>query len=90
MVLQGHDHVYMRTGPLKNSQRVASAGEGTYYTITYAGTKSGNNPVNPLAEVLLDEVSSYQVIDVRLAPDRLVYRAYDVNGQQLDMISIEK
>ena len=90
MVLQGHDHVYMRTGPLKNSQRVASASEGTYYTITYAGTKSGNDPVNPLAEVLLDKVSSYQVIDVRFAPDRLVYRAYDVNGKQLDMISIEK
>jgi hypothetical protein len=90
MVLQGHDHVYLRTYPLKDNQLVDSAEKGTYYTITYAGTKSNNEPENPFAEVVIDGVSTFQVIDVRLEPDRLVYRAYDVDGQLLDTVSITK
>src|SRR5690606_26571695 len=39
MVLQGHDHAYLRTYPMKAGKRVDSAAEGTYYVVSVSGTK---------------------------------------------------
>ena len=90
MVLQGHDHVYARSFPLYANQPVAEAADGTYYVIAYAGTKSYGEGQASHTEVNFDSVSTYQVIDIQVSSDRLLYRAYDIDGNLKDELVIEK
>ena len=88
VALQGHDHAYLRTYPMKAGKRVASAAEGTYYVVTVSGTKYYEQEQHDYAEVAFPEVSTYQVIDV--TPSRFSYKAYDYDHQLRDEFSIEK
>jgi len=38
----------------------------------------------------MTNVSTYQVLDIQISGDRLVYRAYDIDGNLRDSIVIEK
>lgn len=89
-VLQGHDHAYLRTYPLKGNQRVASPKEGTVYVIAVSGTKMYPQPGHDYTEVGMTNVSTYQVLDLQISGNRLVYRAHDIDGRLRDELVVEK
>ena len=90
MALQGHDHAYLRTYPMKDGHRVESPKEGTVYIVSVSGTKLYPLEPHDYTQVGLDKVSTYQTIDIATNPNRLTYRAYDVQGTVRDEFVIEK
>lgn len=91
MALQGHDHAYLRTPPMRDGKPAASAADGTYYVISVSGTKYYDQDKHDYAAVAFADTSTYQVIDI--APgdvERLTYRAYDGTGAVRDEVIIEK
>jgi len=90
LALQGHDHAYLRTHPVRDGA-VAEDGDGTIYVISVAGSKYYRSQHDhDFTAVSFTETSTYQVIDVETDPDRLVFRAYDLEGELLDEFTLEK
>lgn len=90
LALQGHDHAYLRTYPLKANQRVATPQDGTVYVVSVSGTKLYPQDPRDYTEVGLTNVPLYQVLDLQISGNRLVYRAYDIDGALRDHLVIEK
>ena len=90
MALQGHDHAYLRTYPMKGGKRVASAKDGTYYVVSVSGTKYYEQEDRDYTDIGFVKVSTYQVIDIATNPDRLTYRSIDFEGKVRDELTIEK
>ncbi|MCC6697063.1 MAG: metallophosphoesterase family protein [Candidatus Hydrogenedentes bacterium] len=90
MALQGHDHAYLRTYPMRGGERAASAKEGTYYVVSVSGTKFYDQEPHDYAEVAFPDVMTYQTIDIGMNPDTLTYRAYDMEGKLRDEVVITK
>lgn len=90
MALQGHDHAYLRTYPMRDGERAPSAAEGTYYVVSVSGTKYYEQEERDYTEAGFEETSTYQVLDIETGPDRLTYRAYDLEGTVRDEVIIEK
>jgi 3',5'-cyclic AMP phosphodiesterase CpdA len=90
LALQGHDHAYLRTYPMRGQQRVASTKEGTVYIISVSGTKYYEQQPHDYTEVGLTKLSTYQVLDIQIDGNRLVYRAHDVDGKVRDEFVIQK
>jgi len=90
MVLQGHDHAYLRTYPMRAGQRVPSPKEGTVYVISVSGTKSYPQPKHDYTEVGMTNVATFQVLDIQTNPNRLQYRAYAADTKVRDELVIEK
>jgi len=91
MVLQGHDHGYLRTKPMRAGQAAATPAEGTVYIVSVSGTKLYDVGAFDYAEKTLDHVSTCQVIDIETAGgNKLTYRAYDASGAVVDEFSIVK
>ena len=90
LALQGHDHAYLRTFPMHDEKRVESAAEGTIYIVSVSGTKMYDQDQRDYTEFGMTNVSTYQVLDIQIEGDRLVYRAYDIDGKLRDEFVIEK
>ena len=90
LALQGHDHAYLRTYPMRSQKRAATAKNGTVYVISVSGTKHYEQPPHDYTEVGFTKVSTYQVLDIQIAGNRLIYRAHDVDGKVRDEFVIEK
>jgi len=90
LALQGHDHAYLRTYPLKNEARVESHGDGTTYIVSVSGTKMYGQAERDTTAFGMTDVSTYQVLDIQISGNRLVYRAYDIDGTLRDSFVIEK
>ena len=90
LALQGHDHAYLRTYPMKGQQRVKSPKEGTVYIISVSGTKAYAQGKHDYTEVGMTNVATYQVLDIQISGNRLVYRAHDIDGKVRDEFVIEK
>ncbi|MCK5862282.1 MAG: metallophosphoesterase family protein, partial [Candidatus Hydrogenedentes bacterium] len=90
MVLQGHDHAYLRTWPMKNNKQVESPAEGTLYVVSVSGTKMYDMGAFDYAAAAFADTSTYQAIDIQINGNRLVYKAHDGNGNCVDEIIIEK
>jgi hypothetical protein len=90
LALQGHDHAYLRTYPLKGGARVPTARDGTIYLLTVSGTKFYDQGDHAYTEVGFTKVATYQVLDIRIAGDELRYRSYDVDGRLRDEFLIRK
>ncbi len=90
LALQGHDHAYLRTYPMKGNARVGSAKEGTVYIVSVSGTKMYEQDPRDYTEFGLTNVPLYQVLDLQISGNRLVYRAYDIDGTLRDHFIIEK
>jgi hypothetical protein len=88
LALQGHDHSYLRTHPMKDGARVATPAEGTIYTVAVAGTKMYHQDPRDYTAVGFTNISTYQTIDIQ--DKRLTYRALDLNGVVRDEFVIEK
>ncbi len=90
LALQGHDHAYLRTYPMKAEQRVGSPAEGTIYIVSVSGTKYYEQGQFDYTEFGMTNVSTYQVLDIKIDGNRLEYGAYDVEGAVRDTFVIEK
>ncbi|MBK9140506.1 MAG: metallophosphoesterase family protein [Verrucomicrobia bacterium] len=90
LALQGHDHAYLRTHPLRAGQPVADPANGTTYIVSVSGTKMYDQVKRPETLVGFTKVSTWQVLDLELEGDRLTYRAYDAAGRLRDQFVIQK
>ena len=90
LILQGHDHAYLRTYPLRESRRVDSPALGTVYVVSVSGDKYYEQRAAETTEVGFTHVSTYQTIDLKPKENRLIYRCFDANGRERDAFSIEK
>ncbi|WP_208348346.1 purple acid phosphatase family protein [Pseudaestuariivita rosea] len=89
MVLQGHDHAYLRTPPMRGGQPDPE-GQGPYYVISSAGEKFYDQDDHAYIDVGITRTQMYQVIDVLRDDDRMVYRAFDVYGDERDRVVIDR
>ena len=90
LALQGHDHAYLRTYPMKDNKRVKSAKEGTIYIVSVSGTKMYKQDKRDYIEFGMTNTATYQVLDIQVSGNRLVYRSYDIDGRLKDELVIEK
>src|SRR5262249_8195630 len=90
LVLQGHDHAYLRTHPLRGGRRVATADQGTTYVVSVSGTKYYDQRTRAETAVGYTGLSTYQTSDIEVPENRLTYRAWDVEGREVDRLTIDK
>jgi hypothetical protein len=88
IALQGHDHSYLRTHPMKAGAPVPTPAEGTIYTVAVSGTKMYHQDPRDYTAVGFTNISTYQTIDIQNR--RLTYRALDLNGTVRDEFVIQK
>jgi len=89
MVLQGHDHAYLRTYPMRGDSP-ATAGEGTIYVVSVAGDKFYDQAPRPYIQVGLTGTPTYQTIEIDEVENRLTYRAWTDAGTIADSLVITK
>jgi hypothetical protein len=88
VVFVGHQHVYMRTKPIRAGQ-VTTDGNGIVYIMGNAGMKY--YPAGPAYDYIakeLDYVSNYEVININ--GDTFTLTARDAGGQVIDSYTITK
>lgn len=90
LALQGHDHAYLRTYPMYNEQRVAEAKDGTIYIVSVSGTKFYDQGDYDYTEFGMTKTATFQLLDITIEDNKLVYNAYDIDGNVKDSFVIEK
>lgn len=88
LVLQGHDHAYMRTHPMRGGVPVDDPAHGTTFVVTVAGTKFYEQEQRDYMAVAYPELPTYQLIDID--GDTLRYRAYSLDDELVDEFTIEQ
>jgi hypothetical protein len=89
LVLQGHDHAYLRTHPMRAGQ-VASEEEGITYVVAVSGDKFVDQEPRPYTEVGFINTPTYQLIDIDPKQKTLLYRALDAHGKERDRLQLTK
>ncbi len=90
LVLQGHDHAYLRTYPMRGNRPAGGSGDGTIYLVAVAGDKFCEQRRSDYMEVAFTNVSTYQTIEIDDIVDRLTYRAWNDAGKVVDQFVINK
>ena len=75
---------------LRNQERVDTPEEGTIYIVSVSGTKYYEQGEFAYTQFGMTNVSTYQVLDIKIDGNRLEYSAFDVDGQQRDTFVIQK
>ena len=90
LVLQGHDHAYGRSYPIRNGEIAGPGEKGTVYVVSVSGPKTYEmNRENQQFFVKMDTGKQwFQVIDV--SPKQLKYVSYTVNGEIFDSFVLTK
>jgi disulfide bond formation protein DsbB len=88
VVLQGHDHAYMRSYPMRGGEIVDSPSEGAVYFVSVSGTKYYDQVDRDYIAKGFEEVSTYQVIDID--GPTMTYTAYTLDGEEVDKLVIDK
>jgi hypothetical protein len=90
LALQGHDHAYLRTYPIRDGRRAPSTAQGTTYIVSVSGTKFYKQAARPETIVGFTDIPTWQILDLEIAGDRLTYRAFDRQGTLRDEFVIDK
>jgi hypothetical protein len=90
LVLQGHDHAYLRTYPMRGGQRVGPGEHGTTYVVSVSGDKYYDQNPRDYTEFGTTHVSTYQTLEFDVAAGRLTYVARDIRGTEIDRFVIDK
>lgn len=90
LALQGHDHAYLRTHPIRNGQQAPSTADGTTYIVSVSGSKLYKQGKIPETLVGFTDIATWQILDLAITPDRLTYRAFDRQGVVRDEFIIDK
>jgi hypothetical protein len=90
LVLQGHDHVYARSHKVAGGAVVAPSARGVIYAISVSGPKmyEMEDANRGLMAATLERRQLFQVIEI--APERLAYRSYSVDGAVVDGFELRK
>jgi len=90
LVLQGHDHGYARSFPLKNNQVAPGKEKGTVYVISNAGPKAYT--VSARYDPLMARTGSGKMLfqSIRVDKNRLEFTAYNIMKQIEDLFEIQK
>jgi acid phosphatase type 7 len=89
-VLQGHDHAYQRTYPMRGRERASSPADGTIYLTAVSGDKFVEGTERNYVAVGRAGVSTYQTFDIDAQSKRLTYRAWTEEGTVLDELLVVK
>ena len=90
MVLQGHDHAYLRTNPMRGGRAAEADEAGVVYVVSVSGTKYYEQGDFDYSAATAIRTSTYQTFDIQLGGDRLVYRSHDIDGNLVDSLTLEK
>jgi hypothetical protein len=90
LVLQGHDHAYLRTYPLRAHRRSDDRANGTTYVVAVSGDKFVDQARRDYTEVGYTGLSTYQTIEIKSKSRRLDYRAWTEGGVVVDELTLEK
>jgi len=85
LVLNGHDHVYARTGLVRAD---GAAGGGTMYVVSVSGAKMYDGKASPLIEKAIHQTQFFHVI--RVDGSVLSFEARTAGGSVADSFRIEK
>lgn len=87
LVMNGHEHVYLRTFPMKGDKQVAE-GEGTVYVVGGASaSKFYPLTEKPFQEVTFDETKQiYTAVEIN--GDQMTVIARTVDGQEIDRFQL--
>ncbi|MBN2781554.1 MAG: metallophosphoesterase family protein, partial [Candidatus Marinimicrobia bacterium] len=91
LVLQGHDHAYTRTWPLRGGKIVEDPSKGVSYIISVAGSKQ--YPIKSKFTDLyaVQEAEGLQYFQtLHFTQDSLVYKSYTADGNCHDKLVIKK
>ncbi|MGC8644257.1 MAG: metallophosphoesterase [Isosphaeraceae bacterium] len=90
LVLQGHDHAYLRTYPMRGHVPTSSAEAATIYIVAVAGDKYCDQAPRDYIEVGFTKTSTYQTIEIDDVENRLTYRAWTDKGKVVDRLELTK
>ncbi|MEM1452083.1 MAG: metallophosphoesterase family protein [Planctomycetota bacterium] len=91
LVLQGHDHAYMRTGletPINLQEGAQAMSGNTVYVVSVSGPKMYTSAPGDFARSSAAGMQLYQVIDVD--GEQLRYRAHRADGQVHDAFVLHR
>ncbi|SFM37248.1 hypothetical protein SAMN03159341_12911 [Paenibacillus sp. 1_12] len=91
LVLQGHNHEYSRSYPLRNGKIVGDGSdiinhrEGTVYVVTNAsGPKFNEKKEDQFYHKVHFQNAKQMFAGIQIAEDTLTYQAYAVDGEKKD------
>jgi hypothetical protein len=90
MVLQGHDHAYLRTYPMRGGRPVSGPDQGTIYVVSVSGNKFYDQVPSDYTELGFTDIPTYQTIEIDNVQNRLTYRAWTDAGEVIDRVVITK
>ncbi len=93
LVLNGHDHIYLRTKKIRGGQIAGDVEEGVTYVVAVACERFHQQEESEYAQKQLAHTGTYQVIAVeynRTGKASLNYRAYNFQHELVDEFSLEK
>lgn len=89
LVLQGHNHEYSRSYPLRDG-KVVHEGEGTVYVTTNtAGQKFNEKKEDQFYHAVHFQNYKQMFAGITVNGNQLIYQAYDVDGEKLDEFVLE-
>ena len=89
LVFQGHDHAYLRTHPMRGNAP-ATDGRGTVYVVSVSGQKFVPLADRDYTARGFSDVATYQTVDISPRRGTLLYRAFDLEGREVDRLEIDK
>jgi hypothetical protein len=90
LVLQGHNHEYSRSYPLRNGQ-IAQDGKGTVYVVTNtSGPKFNELKKDKFYHAVHSQPNKQTFAGITVSDNTLVYTAYTVDGRRLDEFTLER
>ena len=90
LVLQGHDHAYLRTYPLRAGRRVEGPAHGTTYVVSVSGTKYCDQRPRAETAVGITNLSTYQTIEIKEPDQGLLFRSWNGSGIEVDRLILQK
>ena len=96
LVLQGHNHEYVRSFPIRDGKIIANSGgaivgkEGTVYVVTNAaGAKLNKKKEDQSYQQVHFQNGEAMFASIKINKDRLLYSAYDRHGKIQDKIELQ-
>lgn len=92
LVLQGHNHEYVRSYPIRDGQVVEDGeGKGTVYVVPNAsGAKFNEKKADRSDQRVHFQNNKQMFAGIRISGDRLTYQAYDIDGKLLDEFEMKR
>ncbi|MFD2118077.1 metallophosphoesterase [Paenibacillus yanchengensis] len=91
LVLQGHNHEYSRSYPLKGNEVVGNNERGTVYVTTNSsGTKFNEKKASQFYHQVHFQNYKPMFAALQINQNKLIYEAYSIDGKKLDEFTLER